>query len=86
MRRGTKPPEITPAMFKEVFEDHATGRIIFDHLILKFTRAPVTTGGIDAVLKTFLRQGARMPLDYIVTQINRANGVATHEGEADVEI
>lgn len=83
MRRGTKPPEITPAMFKEVFEDHPTGRIILDHLVLKFARPPVTDGGIDAVLKTYMRMGQRAALDYIVNQINRANGVETTEGEAD---
>lgn len=85
MRRGTKTPEITPEMFKEVFEDHPTGRIVLEHLIVKFTRPPVTEGGIDAVLKTFERGGQRKPLDYIVMQINRANGVAPTEGEADVQ-
>lgn len=78
--RGIKPPAITPEMFKEVFEDHPTGRLILDHLIVKFTRPAVTEGGIDAVLKTYLRQGTRMPFDYIVSQINRANGVTT-EGD-----
>lgn len=68
-------------MFREVFEEHPTGRIILDHLIVKFTRPPVTEGGIDAVLKTYLRQGTRMPLDYIVTQINRANGVGAPQGD-----
>lgn len=68
-------------MFKEIFEDHPTGRLIIDHLIVKFTRPAVTTGGIDAVLKTYMHQGQRAPLDYIVTQINRANGV-TSEGES----
>lgn len=82
MMRGTQPPAITPQMFKEVFEDHPVGRIILDHLIVKFTRPAVTEGGIDAVLKTYLRQGTRMPLDYIVGQINRAHGV-TSEGESN---
>ena len=81
--RGTPTPEITPAMFKELFEDHPTGRIVLEHLIVKFTRPAVTDGGIDAVLKTYLRQGTRMPLDYIVNQINRAHGVPI-QGETDV--
>lgn len=77
MTRGTPAPAITPEMFKELFEDHPTWRIVLEHLIVKFTRPAVTEGGIDAVLKTYLRQGARMPLDYIVGQINRAHGVGT---------
>lgn len=84
MIRGTPSPEITPDMFRELFEDHPTGRVVLDHLIVKFTRPAVTEGGIDAVLKTYMRQGTRMPLDYIVTQINRAHGVPTTQGEIDV--
>lgn len=85
MTRGTRAPEVTPEMFKEVFEEHPTGRLILESLIVKFTRPPVTEGGIDAVLKTYLRQGTRMPLDYIVNQINRANGLAPTQGETDVQ-
>ena len=82
--RGTPNAAVTPQMFKEVFEEHPTGRIILEHLIVKFTRPAVTEGGIDAVLKTYLRQGTRMPLDYIVNQMNRANGLETPEGELNV--
>jgi hypothetical protein len=84
LKRGTAAPEVTPEMFKELFEDHPTGRLILDALIVRFTRPPVTDGGIDAVLKTYLRQGTRMPLDFIVNQINRAHGVTTPQGEIDV--
>ena len=83
--RGTPSPEVTPEMFKELFEDHPTGRLVLEALIVKFTRPAVTDGGIDAVLKTYLRQGTRMPLDYIVNQINRAHGVATTQGEFDAQ-
>lgn len=80
--RGTPPPAVTPEMFREVFEQHPTGALILEHLINRFTRPAVTEGGIDAVLKTYLRQGQRQPLDYILAQMNRANGVHT-EGETD---
>lgn len=82
--RGTQTPVITPEMFKEIFEDHPSGRIVLEHLIVKFTRPAVTTGGIDAVLKTYMNQGQRAPLDYIVTQINRAHGVG-NVGESEDE-
>jgi hypothetical protein len=78
MKRGTPAPAITPEMYKEVFEDHPTGRILLDHLILRFTRPPVVEGGIDAVLKTYFRQGTRAPFDYIANQINMAHGVETN--------
>jgi hypothetical protein len=80
--RGTLPPAVTPEMFREVFEQHPAGVLILEHLINRFTRPAVTDGGIDAVLKTYLRQGQRQPLDYILAQINRANGVNT-EGETN---
>ena len=83
--RGAKQADVTPEMFREVFEEHPTGRIVLDALIRRFTRPAVTEGGIDAVLKTFLHQGQRAPLDFIVMQINRANGVQPTEGEIDVQ-
>ncbi len=81
---GTKQIAITPEMFREVFEEHPTGRLILEHLVVKFTRPAVTEGGIDAVLQTYMRQGQRAPLDYIVTQINRAYGVG-NEGVSEDE-
>lgn len=81
--RGTKPPAVTPLMYLELFEHHPTGRLILEDLIRKFSQPAVTTGGIDAVLKTYLRVGERRVLDHIVTQINRANGVP--DTEADTE-
>lgn len=83
MARGTTPPAVTPQMFKEIFEDHPSGRIVLEHLIGRFVRPSVTEGGIDAVLKTYQRIGQRVPLDYIVTQLNRANGATNLEGEPD---
>ena len=83
MRIGTPAPAVTPEMYKEVFEDHPTGRLVLDDLIRKFTRPAVTDGGIDAVLKTFNHAGQRKPLDHIVTQINRAHGVSDTQGEQE---
>lgn len=65
----------TPDLYKQVFEDDRRGAAILEHLTLMFARPAVTTGGIDAVLQTYHRDGARRVLEHIVTQINRANGV-----------
>jgi hypothetical protein len=61
-------------MFADIFEHDRRGAAILDHMIRRFVRPAVTSGGIDAVLMTYHNQGARMPLDYIMQQINRAAG------------
>ena len=62
-------------MFKRVFEDHHEGRACLDILVQIFARNAVTTGGIDAILKTYQQDGSRKVLDYILNQINIANGL-----------
>lgn len=69
----------TPADYKLVFEDHKVGAAILEDLIRLYTKDAVTDGGIDAVLKTYMRMGQRAPLDHIVKQINRANNVPVEE-------
>lgn len=65
----------TAQLYKAVFEDDLRGAAILEHLTQAFARPPVTSGGIDAVLQTYERGGQRKVLDFIVNQINRANGV-----------
>ena len=69
----------TPEDYRDLFEVDRRGARILEHLAKIFVREPVTEGGIDAVLKTYMNAGQRKPLDFIVNQINRANGV--EEGE-----
>ena len=69
----------TPEDYRDLFETDRRGARILEHLARVFIRPPVTEGGIDAVLKTFTHAGQRKPLDFIVTQINRANGVREEE-------
>lgn len=64
----------TPDDYRDLFEIDRRGQRILEDLIARFVRPAVTDGGIDAVLKTFERQGQRKPLDFIMQQINRANG------------
>jgi hypothetical protein len=64
----------TPDDYRDLFEIDRRGQRILEDLIARFVRPSVTDGGIDAVLKTFERQGQRKPLDFIMQQINRANG------------
>lgn len=67
--------EITPAVYKAIFEDDRRGAAILDDLLVRFKPKVVTDGGIDAVLKTYRHAAHREILEFIVSQINRANGV-----------
>ena len=67
--------EIPPAVYKAIFEDDRRGAAVLEDLIQRFARPAVTTGGIDAILKTYQRDGMRSVVEHITTQINRANGV-----------
>lgn len=73
----------TPQDYADLFEVDRRGQRILEDLIARFIRPPVTDGGIDAVLKTYERLGQRKPLDYIMNQINRANGVAADPNEGE---
>jgi hypothetical protein len=72
---------IAPSVYKEIFEDDRRGAAILEDLTLKFARPAVTTGGIDAVLQTYHRDGMRRVVEHIVSQINRANGVPDPNAE-----
>ena len=65
----------TPETYRRIFEDNADGALILEDLVNRFSQPQVSAGGIDAVLKTYERGGMRKVLDYILGQINRANGV-----------
>lgn len=71
----------TAAEYKALFEDDKRGAAILEHLIQVFARPAVVTGGIDAVLATYQRDGQRRVLEFITSQINRANGVDVNEEE-----
>lgn len=66
---------VTPEMYARLFENHAEGALILEDLVRRFHRPAQLVGGIDAVLTTYHREGARSVVDFIVAQINKANGV-----------
>lgn len=78
---STEP--LKPPIYKAVFEDDKRGAAILEELIQRFSRPAVTTGRIDAVLKTYHREGARSVVDFIVARINQANGVEDHVQETE---
>jgi len=71
----------TPQDYAALFEDDRRGAAILEHLTRMFARPAVTTGGIDAVLQTYQRDGQRRVIEFIVSQINRAHGVDPNDEE-----
>jgi hypothetical protein len=65
-------------LYTDVFETDARGAAIFEDLYRKFVRGQqsvVTSGGIDAVLKTYQCAAHRQVLDYITKMCNAGRGV-----------
>jgi len=73
--------ELLAKYFHDIFTVDQRGVAILEYLVAKYTRPPVTKGGIDAVLQTFSNAGAGMVLNEIVVQINIHNGVV----DADIQ-
>jgi hypothetical protein len=67
--------QVTPQLYAAVFEVDKRGAAILEDLVRRFTLPAVISGGIDAVLQTYLRQGQQSVINHILLQINRANGV-----------
>lgn len=78
-----------PQTYRRLFEDNADGVAVLEDLVSRFTRPQVAKGGIDAVLTTYEHGGMRKVLDFILQQINRANGVTedvpTDEDETPID-
>ncbi len=75
-------------LYRDIFDVDVRGQAIFEDLYRRFaSRAKVhTAGGIDAVLKTYQDAAHREVIEYIVTMVNRGNGVndsPTPEGDDD---
>jgi hypothetical protein len=69
--------------YADLFEVDRRGARILEDLILRFSRPAVNKGGIDAVLQTYERMGQRNVIEFIVNQINRANGVQVDETQGE---
>lgn len=77
----TKPDQLPAETYAKVFENHAEGAQILEELTARFCRPAKVTGGIDAILQTYHRDGARSVIEFIVARINQANGVQTYDHE-----
>lgn len=75
------PEPIEPAIYARVFEEYRDGAAILEELTRRFARPAKLEGGIDAVLTTYHRDGARSVIEFIVARINQAHGVPTDDDE-----
>lgn len=66
---------VEPQVYARLFEDDPGGAAILEELTRVFAKNAVTDGGIDAVLKTYQRDGARRVLEFIMTKCNATRGV-----------
>ncbi|HDS1149910.1 TPA: hypothetical protein QDZ66_000625 [Pluralibacter gergoviae] len=67
--------QVSPADYKRVFEEMAGGPQVLDELTRRFGRAAYVPGGAEGDRETCYRAGQRSVLDFILMQINRADGV-----------
>lgn len=72
---------VPPETYAAVFEADTRGAAILEELVRVFAKSAVTDGGIDAVLKTYYRAGARSVIDFLLRKIDRAHGVEPIEQE-----
>lgn len=72
---AASPEPLDPAVYARVFEGHHEGVQILDDLTRRFGGRLFVPGGEDGKRMTDYRLGRRAVLDFIVGQINRANGV-----------
>jgi hypothetical protein len=66
---------VPASTYADVFEVDARGQAILEDLVRRFAKPAVTRGGIDAVLQTYQRAGAREVIDFILRRCDQARGV-----------
>ncbi|EAO5737887.1 hypothetical protein LZX53_004551 [Salmonella enterica] len=64
-----------PEDYKRLFEETAGGPEILDGLVRRFGGRVYVRGGHDADRQTCFNAGQRAVLDFILLQIDKANGV-----------
>jgi hypothetical protein len=70
---------VDPACYARLFEGNSDGELVLQELVALFARPAVTEGGIDAILKTYDRNGSRRVVEFIANKINTANGVPEND-------
>lgn len=66
---------VMPEDFKRIFEEMAGGPQVLEELTRRFGRAAYVPGGPEGDRETCYRAGQRSVLDFILREINKADGV-----------
>lgn len=68
--------------FADIFDGNMQGQLILESLIRRFGGKIFVPGGLEGDRQTAYNAGARSVLDYILNQINTANGVKENEPQS----
>ena len=71
------------ALYRDLFETDRRGQQVLADLAARFVRPPPRTFDASAVNETFARAHQRAVIDYILTCIDRANGVHDQQPQED---
>lgn len=64
----------TPIDYARVFDSDPAGQHVLEHLVKRYGGGVFVKGGHEGDRETCFRAGARSVLDFILAQIDRANG------------
>lgn len=64
--------------YQRLFEQTLDGEAILEDLVTRFSLPP-SFDEHNAEIKTYYRAGQRSVIDFILSRINRANGVSEHD-------
>ncbi|MHC9480241.1 Bbp19 family protein [Klebsiella pneumoniae] len=67
--------DVTPEDYRRIFEETPGGPQVLDELTRRFGREAYVKGGTEGDRETCYRAGQRSVLDFILMQINKADGV-----------
>ncbi len=81
MRTPARQEPIDPGIYARLFEENRDGANVLEELTRRFARPAKLEGGIDAVLATYHRDGARSVIEFIVNRINQAHGVPDNDND-----
>lgn len=66
---------VTPEDYRRIFEEMPGGQQVMEELTRRFGREAYVKGGTEGDRETCYRAGQRSVLDFILMQINKADGV-----------
>lgn len=69
---------LTEQDYKRLFQETAGGEAILEDLVRRFSLPP-SFDERNAEIKTYYRAGQRSVVDFILSRINRANGVTDND-------